>query len=158
VHPEAYLAQTARVIGDVELGAQSSVWFGAVLRGDVEPIRIGRRSNIQDLAVVHVTTGGGPTTIGDDVTVGHGAVVHGCTVHRDCLIGIGAIVLDGAEVGPEAIVAAGAVVPAGMRVPPRTMARGVPARIVRALTDNDVQAIRASARTYVELARAYSPT
>lgn len=151
IHADAFVAPTAVVIGDVELGAESSLWFGTVVRGDVEPIRIGRRTNLQDLTMVHVTGGRWPTTIGDGVTAGHRAVLHGCVVHDDCLIGIGAIVLDGAEIGPESIVAAGALVPPGMRVPPRTMVRGLPARVVRELTDADVEGIRRSAAGYAAL-------
>jgi gamma-carbonic anhydrase len=155
VHADAFLAPTAVVIGDVEIGAESSVWFGTVVRGDVEPIRIGRRTNLQDMTVVHVTGGRGPTTIGDGVTAGHRAVLHGCVIHDDCLIGIGAVVLDGAEIGPESIVAAGALVPPGMRVPPRTMVRGLPAKVVRELTDAEVEGIRRSAANYVALRLAY---
>lgn len=155
VAPSAFVAGTAVVAGDVTVGAESSLWFGAVVRGDVEPIRIGRRTNLQDLVVVHVTGGRGPAVIGDGVTVGHRAVIHGCTIHDDSLVGIGAIVLDGAEVGPESMVGAGALVPPGMRVPPRTLALGVPAKVVRELTDEDVESIRRSAETYVTLRLEY---
>lgn len=151
VHADAFLAPTAVVIGDVAIGAESSLWFGTVVRGDVEPIRVGRRTNLQDMVMVHVTGGRWPTTIGDGVTAGHRAVLHGCVVHDDCLIGIGAIVLDGAEVGPGSIVAAGAVVPPGMKVPPRTLVRGLPAKVARELTDDDVEGIRRAAAGYVAL-------
>jgi carbonic anhydrase/acetyltransferase-like protein (isoleucine patch superfamily) len=151
----AFLAASATVAGDVEIGPESSVWFGSVLRGDVEPIRVGRRTNLQDLVVVHVTDGKGPAVIGDGVTVGHRAVVHGCTIHDDSLVGIGAVVLDGAEVGPASIVGAGARVPPGMRVPPRTLALGVPAKVVRELTDDEVESIRRSAARYVALRLEY---
>ena len=156
IAPDAFVAPGAVIAGDVEVGSGSSVWFGAVVRGDVEPVRIGARTNLQDLAVVHVTSGGGPAVLGDDVTVGHRAVVHGCLVHDRCLIGIGAIVLDGAEVGPESIVGAGALVPPGMRVPPRTLVVGVPARVVRALTDAEVRSIGLSASRYLVHARKYA--
>jgi len=155
IHPTVFLAPTATVVGDVTIGAESSLWFGVVVRGDVEPIRIGRRTNLQDQVIVHVTSGGGPTVIGDGVTIGHRAVVHGCTIHDDCLIGIGAIVLDGAEVGPEALVGAGALVPPGMRVPPRTLVVGVPAKAVRELRPEELESIRRSASNYVTLRRSY---
>jgi carbonic anhydrase/acetyltransferase-like protein (isoleucine patch superfamily) len=151
----AWLADDATVVGDVELGPGASLWFGVVVRGDVNHVRIGARTNVQDLSVVHVTGGTHPTVVGDDVTVGHRVVLHGCTVHDRCLIGIGSVVLDGAEVGPEAMVGAGAVVPPGMRVPPRTLVVGTPARVKRALTDQEVAHLRESAAHYVEYAARY---
>ncbi len=151
----ASLAPTATVVGRVVIGEESSLWFGVVVRGDVEPIRIGARTNLQDLVVVHVSSGGGPAVIGDDVTIGHRAVIHGCEI-RDCsLVGIGAVVLDRAVVGPESIVAAGAVVPPGMRVPPRTLVRGVPARVARGLEQSEVESLLESARGYVRLREQY---
>ena len=153
--PSAFLVESAAVVGDVELGPESSVWFGAVIRGDVNHVRIGARSNVQDNSVVHVTGGTHPTVVGEDVTVGHRAVLHGCTVHDRCLSGIGAIVLDGAEIGPDAMVGAGALVPPGMKVPPRTLVLGTPARVVRPLTDAELDHLRASAAHYVEYADAY---
>lgn len=151
----AFVAETSVVVGDVELGPGASVWFGAVVRGDVHSIRIGARSNIQDLSVVHVTGGAHPTSVGEDVTVGHHVVLHGCTVHDRCLIGIGAVVLDGAEIGPEAVVGAGALVPPGMKVPPRTLVMGTPAKVKRSLSDAEVANLRASAEHYVEYAKRY---
>jgi carbonic anhydrase/acetyltransferase-like protein (isoleucine patch superfamily) len=124
----------------------------------VERIRIGRRTNLQDLTVVHVTGGRWSATIGDGVTAGHRAVLHGCTIHNDCLVGIGAVVLDGAEVGPESIVGAGALVPPGMRVPPRTLVTGVPARVTRELNGSEVDSIRDSAANYVSLRLDYDPS
>lgn len=147
--PGVYLAPTAVVVGDVEIGEETSVWFHTVIRGDVNRIRIGRRSNVQDNSVVHVTWRTGPTTIGDDVTLGHRVVVHACTIHDRCLIGMGAVVLDGAEIGPDAIVGAGAVVPPGMRVPPGTLAVGVPAKVVRPLTEADRAMILTLAGRYL---------
>jgi carbonic anhydrase/acetyltransferase-like protein (isoleucine patch superfamily) len=144
------------VAGDVEIGDATSLWFGTVVRGDVHAIRIGARTNLQDHSVVHVTQGLYPTLIGDEVTVGHRAVVHGCTVRDGALIGIGAIVLDGAEVGEEALVAAGAVVGPEMKVPARTLVRGVPARVARTLSGEEVQAQRARALEYVETSRHYA--
>jgi gamma-carbonic anhydrase len=150
IDPSAFLAPTCVVAGDVEIGADTSVWFQAVIRGDVNRIRIGRRTNVQDLVVVHVTWQTGPTTIGDDVTLGHGAVVHAATIHDRSLIGMRAVVLDGAEIGPDAIVGAGAVVPPGMCVPPGMLALGVPAKVVRPLTDADRKMILELGRRYLE--------
>jgi carbonic anhydrase/acetyltransferase-like protein (isoleucine patch superfamily) len=155
IDASVFLATGSVVVGDVELGAGASVWFGAVVRGDVNFIRVGARTNIQDLAVIHVTGGTHPTRIGEDVTIGHQAVLHGCTVKDRCLIGIGAIVLDGAVVGEEAIVGAGALVPPGMVVPPRSLVMGTPARVRRTLTGADVEGLLASASHYVEYAARY---
>jgi carbonic anhydrase/acetyltransferase-like protein (isoleucine patch superfamily) len=155
IDPSVFLADGCVVVGDVELGPGCSVWFGAVVRGDVNTVRIGARTNIQDQAVIHVTQGTHPTVIGEDVTVGHQAVLHGCTVKDRCLIGIGAIVLDGAVVGEEAIVGAGALVPPGMVVPPRSLVMGTPARVKRSLGEDDVAGLRASAARYVGYAARY---
>jgi carbonic anhydrase/acetyltransferase-like protein (isoleucine patch superfamily) len=155
IDPSVFLAPGCVVVGDVELGAGASVWFGAVVRGDVNFIRIGARTNLQDQAVVHVTGGTHPTVIGDEVTVGHRAVLHGCTVKDRCLIGIGAIVLDGAVVGEEAMVGAGALIPPGMVVPPRTLVMGTPARVKRTLDDAELEGLRASALRYVDYAARY---
>ncbi len=155
VHPSAVILPTAVISGDVEIGEGSSVWFGTVVRGDVNHVRIGARTNLQDLTVVHVTGGTHPTVIGDDVTVGHRAVLHGCTVGERCLVGIGAIVLDGAVVGPDAMVGAGALVPPGMVVPPRMLVMGAPARVKRGLTDEEIAALRVSAARYVGYAAQY---
>jgi len=152
VDPTAFVAEDGVIVGDVTLGPESSLWYGCVLRGDVNSIRIGARTNVQDLTVVHVTGGTHPTVIGDEVTIGHRVVLHGCTVHDRCLIGIGSIVLDGAEIGPEAMVGAGALVPPGMKVPPRTLVLGTPARVKRRLTEAEVEHLRASADHYVAYA------
>ncbi len=155
-HPEiadgVFLAPDAVVIGDVRIGPGSSVWYGAVVRGDVHSIQIGERTNIQDLAVLHVTTGLFPLTIGSDVTVGHRAILHGCTVGDECLIGMGATVLDGAMIGSGSLVAAGALVPAGMKVPPGVLVAGVPAQVKRPLRSEDLEKQRQSARHYEDLA------
>lgn len=156
IHPEAWVAPGAVVIGDVEIGASSSVWFGSVVRGDLHRIRIGARTNLQDHCIVHVTRGRHSTEIGDEVTVGHRATVHGCRVGDGALIGIGAIVLDGAEIGEEALVAAGALVPPGAVVPARQLVVGVPARRVRALRSDEVERQRQRALEYVETARVYA--
>ncbi|MFN8060819.1 MAG: gamma carbonic anhydrase family protein [Vicinamibacterales bacterium] len=149
VHPSAYVDASAQVIGDVTIGDESSVWMNVVLRGDVHHIRIGRRSNIQDLTLVHVMNDTHPTEIGDEVTVGHGAVVHGCTIRDRCLIGMGAILLNGADVGSDSIVAAGTLLVEGARVPPRSMVMGSPGRVRRELTDAEVASIRMYADRYV---------
>ncbi len=150
-----FIADTARVIGDVRLGSESSVWFGAVLRGDVNRIRIGARSNVQDNAVVHVTNRTAPTTIGDRVTVGHSAVVHGCTVEDDVLVGIGAVILDHAIIGHDSLVGARALVTGGLRIPPRSLVLGTPARVVRELTEEEILQVHEFARNYVRYARIY---
>jgi len=156
IDPEAWLAPGSVVIGDVEIGALSSIWYGTVVRGDVHSIRIGARSNIQDQSMVHVTSGMFPAEIGDDVTVGHRAVVHGCSVGDGALIGIGAVVLDGARVGAGALVGAGAVVTPGSEVPAGTLVLGAPARVVRELGEEDRQQQIAGARAYVENARRHA--
>jgi carbonic anhydrase/acetyltransferase-like protein (isoleucine patch superfamily) len=151
----AFVAESAIAIGDVEIGPGSSVWFGAIVRGDVNFVRIGARTNIQDQTVVHVSSGTHPTVIGDDVTVGHRAVLHGCTIHDRCLVGIGAIVMDGAVVGPDAMVAAGALVPPGAVVPPGTLAMGSPARPKRELTPEEKAFLPRSAANYARYAAQY---
>lgn len=150
-----FVADNATVIGDVEIGNDCSIWFGTVLRGDVHFIRIGSRTNVQDNCVFHVTTGTHPTVLAEEVTVGHGAIVHGCTVKRGALIGMGARVLDGAVVGECALVAAGAVVSEGMVVPPRTLVAGVPAKVKRTLTDDEIARVDEAWRHYVELKEQY---
>lgn len=150
-----FVAPTATLIGDVTIGDESSVWFGCVLRGDVGWIRVGKRTNIQDVTVVHVTGGNWNTTIGDEVTVGHRAVVHGCTVEDGCLIGMGSVILDGAVIGEGSVVGAGAVVTPGTIVPPRSMVLGTPAKIVRPLKDHELYLGRAGAAAYLEMSRSY---
>ena len=137
------------MIGDVELGAESSVWMNAVVRGDVHSIRIGARSNVQDATVVHVMNGTHPTTIGDDVTIGHAAVVHGCTIGNRVLIGMGAILLNGATIGDDSIVAAGTLVTEETTVPPRSLVMGSPGRVKRQLTDAEVASILEYSDRYV---------
>ena len=149
IHPTAFIDDSAQVIGDVEIGEESSVWMHVVIRGDVNRVTIGRRTNIQDGTVVHVTHGTHPVSIGDEVTVGHAAVLHGCTVGNGCLIGMGALVLDGAEIGEGTIVGAGALVLEHMKVPSRSLVVGRPAVKRRDLTEAEVAAIRASADRYV---------
>ncbi|MCA9625443.1 MAG: gamma carbonic anhydrase family protein [Myxococcales bacterium] len=152
---DVYLAPTATVIGKVRMGERSSVWFGAVLRGDVGRITVGRGTNVQDLTLIHVTGDAFDTRIGDGVTVGHRCVIHGCVVEDGCLIGNGAIVLDGAVVGRDSIVAAGAVVPPGMQIPPRSMVMGIPGKVTRRLDFDAPPPGQEGAEHYVELARKY---
>ena len=150
VAPSAYVDDSAQVIGDVVIGEESSVWMNAVVRGDVNHIRIGNRTNIQDGTVVHVMRDPRhPTVVGDDVTVGHGVVLHGCTVANRCLIGMGAILLNGSSVGEDCIVAAGTLLPEGMAVPGRSLVMGSPGRVRRALTDDEIAFILQSAQNYV---------
>jgi carbonic anhydrase/acetyltransferase-like protein (isoleucine patch superfamily) len=143
------------VTGDVHIGKESSVWFSSVVRGDENTVRIGERSNLQDGSVIHVTRDKFPTIIGNEVTVGHGAVLHGCTIGDRVLIGTGARLLDGAKVASESIIAAGTVIPEGFEVPPRTLVMGVPARIKRGLRDQDVEWIVSYAANYVQLMKGY---
>jgi carbonic anhydrase/acetyltransferase-like protein (isoleucine patch superfamily) len=150
VHQSAWVAPSADLIGNVELGADSSVWYTAVLRAELEPIVLGERSNLQDGVIVH-TDVGKPATIGSGVSVGHRAVLHGCTIEDDCLIGMGAIVLNQAHIGAGSLIAAGAVIQEGAVIPPRSLVAGVPGKVRRELSDADLQRIRANAEGYVAL-------
>jgi carbonic anhydrase/acetyltransferase-like protein (isoleucine patch superfamily) len=150
-----YIADTARVIGDVEIGAGASIWFGSVLRGDVGAIRVGARSNIQDLSMLHMSLGISNTVIGEEVTVGHRVIIHGALIGDGALIGMGAILLDNCEIGAEALIAAGAVVTAGTKIPPRTLVIGQPAKVVRDLREDEWQQGRMLAARYVEVAQAH---
>jgi carbonic anhydrase/acetyltransferase-like protein (isoleucine patch superfamily) len=150
IDDSAFVDISAQVIGDVTLGAESSIWMNVVVRGDVNTIRIGRRTNIQDGSVVHVMQGTHPTVIGDEVTIGHGAIVHGCTIEDRCLIGMGAIVLNGVRIGSGSIVAAGALVPEGMQVPPGSMVMGMPAKVRRPLTSDESASLGTYAASYVD--------
>jgi carbonic anhydrase/acetyltransferase-like protein (isoleucine patch superfamily) len=149
VHPSVFVDESAQVIGDVEIGAESSVWMNAVVRGDVNAIRIGRRTNVQDGVVIHVMHDTHATSIGDDVTIGHGAIVHGCAVGNRVLIGMGAILLNGASVGEDAMIAAGALVTEDAIVPPRTLVMGAPARVRRELSEEEIRFVLESAANYV---------
>jgi carbonic anhydrase/acetyltransferase-like protein (isoleucine patch superfamily) len=149
IHPTAYVDVSAQVIGDVHVGPESSVWMNVVVRGDVHSVRIGARTNIQDLALVHVMRDTHPTVIGDQVTVGHSAVIHGCTIEDRCLIGMGAILLNGCRIGTGSIVAAGALVPEGMVVPPGSMVMGLPAIVRRRLSPEEDASIARYAENYV---------
>src|SRR5262245_45085957 len=154
VDSTAFIAPGAVVIGDVTIGAESSVWFGAVIRGDTEVIRIGRQTNVQDGCVLHADEGF-PCTLGDRVTLGHGAIVHGATVEDDCLIGMRAVVMNGATIGRGSVVAVGSVVTEGTEIAPASIAMGQPAKVKRAMTNRDLGRIRHAAEHYVAAAKAY---
>ncbi len=157
-----WIAPDATVIGNVEIGKDSSIWFGCVVRGDVHYIKIGERTNIQDLSMIHVThykkpdmSDGHPTIIGNDVTIGHRVMLHGCTIEDACLIGMNATILDGAVIGKESIVGAGALVTGGKKFPPRSLILGSPAKVVRQLSDEEVAELYASAKRYVNFKNEY---
>jgi carbonic anhydrase/acetyltransferase-like protein (isoleucine patch superfamily) len=153
-----FVAEGAHVIGDVVLGADASVWFNTVVRGDVHRIRIGARTNVQDLTMCHVSSGTHPLTIGADVTIGHGVIVHGCTIGDRVLVGMGSIVLDGAVIEDDVLLGAGALVTPGTRIPSGVLAIGQPARPKRPLTDEERASLVASAAHYVRVARSHQPT
>ncbi|MFD2233552.1 gamma carbonic anhydrase family protein [Phaeospirillum tilakii] len=155
IDPTAFVAVNATITGDVVIGADSGIWFGCILRGDVNHIRIGARTNIQDGTIIHVTRETHPTLIGDGITIGHGAVLHGCVLEDDCFVGMGAVVLDGAVIESGAMVAAGAVVTPGKRVRRGELWGGNPARLLRPLREEEIAHFAVSAANYVELARSY---
>ena len=151
----AYIDQSAQVIGDVVVGERSSIWPNVTVRGDVNIIRIGDETSIQDNSVLHCDAGLYPLHIGSRVTVGHLAMLHGCTIEDECLIGIGAIILNGAKIGTGSVIAAGAVVPEGMQVPPLSMVMGVPAKVKRTVTSEEQERFRQNAKRYVEATATY---
>ncbi len=155
IHPTAFIEESAQVIGDVVVGEQSSVWFNAVVRGDVFHIRIGDRANVQDGTVIHVTNGTHATILEDEVTVGHNVTLHGCHVERGCLIGMGSIIMDDVRIGAESLVAAGALVSPGTRVPPRSLVMGVPAKVKRSLTAEEVAGLAGYWKNYIEYTEQY---
>jgi carbonic anhydrase/acetyltransferase-like protein (isoleucine patch superfamily) len=155
LHDTVFRVGSAEIIGDVHVGQLSSLWFNVVVRGDVNYIRIGERTNVQDGAVIHVTNKQHPTRIGNDVTIGHNAILHGCTIGDRCLVGMGAIVMDGAVVEADAMVAAGALVTPGTKVPSGTLFAGSPARFKRNLTQEDVADLLNSARNYLDYVKSY---
>jgi len=155
IDPSALVAETATVIGDVTIGPHSSIWFGAVLRGDVYHVRIGAETSIQDNTVIHVTHDQYATTVGNRVTVGHGVILHGCTVRDRVIVGMGAIVLDQADIGERSIIGAGALVTPGTKIPAGHLAVGAPARVKRPLTEEELAWIESSAEHYVALTAAY---
>lgn len=149
-----FIAQSAQVIGTVSIAEDVNIWFGTVIRSDVATVSIGRRTNVQDNAVVHVSTGY-PTQIGDDVTIGHGAIVHGCTVGNRVLIGMGSIVLDGAIIGDDTMIGAGSLIPPGKVIPPKSLVMGSPGKVIRSLTEEEIADLKASAERYVSYAKEY---
>jgi carbonic anhydrase/acetyltransferase-like protein (isoleucine patch superfamily) len=155
IHPSAFVEQSAQVIGDVHLGEEASIWFNAVVRGDVHYIRIGDRSNIQDNSVIHVRHHSHPTILEDQVTVGHSVTLHGCYIERGALIGIGSVILDDSRVGTYSIVGAGSVVSPGTTIPPHSLVMGVPARVKRTLTDDEIAGLDVFWQNYVEYTRMY---
>ncbi len=155
IHETAFIADDAIVIGDVEIGVDASVWFGSVLRGDVNFIRIGDRTNVQDGTIIHVSSQGLPTIVEENVTVGHRVTLHACYVESGCLIGMGAIVMDGARIGKNSLVAAGALVTPGTQIPPNSLVIGSPAKVKRELTPDELAHLDQSWRNYVELKNAY---
>ena len=155
VHPTAFIDESAQVIGDVEIGEESSVWMNVVIRGDVNVIRIGDRTNIQDGTIIHVMRGTHATRIGHEVTVGHAAILHGCRIHDRVLVGMGATLLNGAEIGEDSIVAAGTLVPEEKKFPARSLLMGRPAALKRELTDKEVASIRDYAERYVGYRKDY---
>lgn len=154
IHPSVYVAEGVKIVGDVQIGQQSSVWFNAVLRGDMAPIVIGDRCNFQDGAVGHVNTDE-PLILEDDVSVGHAAIVHGCTIGKGTLIGMGAIVLNGAEIGEYALIGAGSIVTENKKIPPYTLSLGSPARVVRELTEDDLRRMYRTTQNYVDKGKEY---
>lgn len=155
IHESVFIAHGARIIGDVSIGADSSVWFNAVVRGDVNSIRIGERVNIQDLCMLHVTHKKFSLSIDSNVTIGHNAVLHGCTIRDTVLLGMGAIILDGAVIGRNTLVAAGAVVRERTKIPEGVLVAGVPARVVRELDAGEIEGIEQSANNYVHYVNTY---
>ena len=150
-----YVSENAKVIGDVTLGDEVNIWFGAVLRGDMHYIKIGNRTNIQDNSVVHVTTRVSPTNIGSGVTVGHGAIIHGCTIEDDCLIGMGAILMDDAIIGAGSLIGAGALIPPNMKIPKNSLVVGSPGKVIRQIKEVERDMILERPQEYIDLASIY---
>ncbi len=156
IHDTAFIAEDAVVIGDVEIGEDASVWFGSIIRGDVNFIRIGARTNIQDMTMIHVSSKTHSTVLEEEVTVGHNVTLHGCHVESGCLIGIGAILLDGVRVGRNSLVAAGSLLTPGTQIPPNSLVMGSPAKVKRELNADELAYLEKSWRNYVELKKHYS--
>ena len=155
VHTSAYVSEDAIIIADVEIGEDSSVWFGSIIRGDVNFIRIGARTNIQDGTIIHVSSKTHSTVLEDEITVGHRVTLHGCHVESGCLIGIGSILMDGVRVGANSLVGAGSLLTPGTQIPPRSLVLGSPAKVKRALTGDELAFLDKSWRNYVELKKKY---
>ena len=155
IHPTAFVAEGAHVIGDVHIGQQSSIWFNTVVRGDMFYIRIGDRTNVQDNSVIHTRTGAHPAILEDEVTVGHSVTLHGCYIESGCLIGIGSILLDDVHVGAQSLVAAGSLISPGTIIPPRSLVMGMPAKVKRPLTEEEVAGLAAYWQNYVAFTKLY---
>ena len=155
IHESVFVAENATIVGDVEIGEDSSVWFGSILRGDVNFIRVGRRTNIQDGSIIHVSSKTHPTVLEDEVTLGHRVTLHGCHIETGCLIGIGAIILDGVRIGRNSLVAAGSLVTPNTQISPRSLVMGSPARVRRELTDDEIFNQARFWQNYTELLRIY---
>lgn len=156
IHETVFVAEDAVIIGDVEIGEHSSVWYGSILRGDVNFIRIGARTNIQDGSIIHVTSKTHPTILEDEVTLGHRVTLHGCYIETGCLIGIGAIVLDGVRIGKNSLVAAGSLVTPNTQIPEKSLVMGSPAKVKRQLTDDEADDLKKFWRRYVDLGSIYN--
>jgi carbonic anhydrase/acetyltransferase-like protein (isoleucine patch superfamily) len=155
IHETAFIAEGAVIIGDVEIGEQASVWYGSVLRGDVNYIRIGARTNVQDASVIHVSSRTHPTVLEDEITVGHRVTLHGCHIEKGCLIGIGSIILDGVRVGRNSLVAAGSLLTPNTEIPPESLVMGAPARVKRRLSGEEIENLKKFWQNYVSLSRIY---
>ena len=155
IHDGVFVAENAIVIGDVEIGKNSSVWYGCILRGDVNYIRIGERTNIQDASVIHVSKNTHPTVLEDEITVGHRVTLHGCYVESNCLIGINSVILDGARIGRNSLVAAGSLVTPNTQIPEGSLVMGSPAKVKRALTADEIKDLEKFWRNYVEYSGIY---
>jgi gamma-carbonic anhydrase len=153
IHTSAFVAETALVIGDVSIGRQSSLWFHSVLRGDVFPISVGNRTNIQDLCIGHVTAGRHSLIIGNEVTIGHRVVIHGCQIEDRCLIGMGSLILDGAQIGADSLIGAGTLITPNTKIPPKSLVLGSPGLVKRELTLEEIAELKQSAEHYVQLAK-----
>ncbi len=154
VHQSVFLAPGCYVIGDVEVGEESSIWFNAVLRGDEDAIKIGKRCSIQDNVTCHLYEGS-PLVIEDEVTVGHNAILHGCTIRKRTIVGMGSTILDGAEIGEECIIGANTLIPAGKKIPPRSLVIGSPGKVARELAEKDLDLIQLSIDTYIQKGKEY---
>src|SRR5712664_3496270 len=155
IHDSAFVEESAQVIGDVHVGEECSIWFNAVVRGDIHHIRLGNRTNVQDSSVIHVRNGTHPTILEDEVTVGHSVTLHGCYVERGCLVGIGSILLDDVRIGAHSLVAAGSLLTPETNVPPRSLVMGRPARVKRSLMDEEVAGLELYWKNYVDYATRY---
>ena len=155
IHKSVFIAESAVVIGDVEIGEDSSVWYGSILRADVNYIRVGRRTNIQDGSIIHVSSKTHPTVLEDEITLGHRVTLHGCYIETGCLIGIGAIILDGVRIGRNSLVAAGSLVTPNTKISPRSLVMGSPARVKRELTDDEIYKQAHFWQNYTDLLRIY---